>query len=198
MYRVFYPLLSNVLCQASSNVLYNIFRSFGNTGTNQVIKNPKVVTGMLSAGNALALSITILTVMLTACDQAGQDAAQKREIKPAAKLSTDASQIARQTYQFLLSTEPLLKSQPVNIDQLEPQVFQPVRQLLLRWNTEIRQSDSVVGDQYTICRGALTSLDSWARSIQSQTAAQATRQAIFEKQKSLCENVLQSSVQQSQ
>ena len=161
--------------------------------SSKVIKD-RVIKNRLQAGLAICLGVSLL-VTLTGCNQSGQDESHKREIKPAVKLSTDASHIAQQTYQFILKTEPVLMAQPVDISQLEAQVFQPIRQLLLRWNTEVKQSDSVVGDQYTICRGALISLDSWARSIQNQIPGQADKQAIFEKQKSLCEKVLQNPIQ---
>lgn len=164
--------------------------------TNTVIENSKVIKNRLQAGLALTLA-ALLNFTLTACNQSGQDGQHKRDIKPAVKLSTDASHIAQQTYQFLVSAEPLLTTQPVNLNQLEQEIFQPVRQLLLRWNTEVKQSDSVVGDQYTICRGALISLDSWARSIQKQIPGQADKQAIFEKQKNLCQHVIHNPAQQS-
>jgi hypothetical protein len=146
--------------------------------------------------NSLWISTALtLSIMLTACNQSGQDAQQKREIKPATKLTTDASKIAQDTYPFLLRAESVLTAQPVPRDELEQQIFQPIRQLLLRWNTEVKQSDSVVGDQHTICRGALISLGSWARSVQDKTASQANKQAIFIKQKNLCKETVQDAEQ---
>lgn len=114
---------------------------------------------------------------------------QSYEIKPVQKLGTDASHIAQATAQFLIPAEKIIASNP-QPDQLSQQVFQPVRQLLLRWNTEIKQGDSVVGDQYTICRGALVSLDSWARSVQENSTRQPEKYAMFKRQQRLCNQAL--------
>lgn len=122
-------------------------------------------------------------------DKSGVHHDSQNDVKPVKKLGTDASQIAQATAQFLVPAEQLIVSKP-QPDQLSQQVFQPVRQLLLRWNTEIKQGDSVVGDQYTICRGALVSLDSWARSVQDNSTRQAEKQALFKRQQRLCDQAL--------
>ncbi|RYY78511.1 MAG: hypothetical protein EOO69_10345 [Moraxellaceae bacterium] len=142
------------------------------------------------------LGVAFLATGLSACNQSGHE--HKREIKPAVKLSTDASRVAADTNQFLQRAEQLMLSSSTQPDQLETQILLPIRQLLLRWNTEIKQSDSVVGDQYTICRGALVSLDSWTRAVQNQTSGQADKQAVFASQKNLCAQAVKDGANQPQ
>lgn len=123
-----------------------------------------------------------------ASNQSGHAAYQ---VKPAVKLSTDASGLAQQTLSYLQQAEPLL-IQPVNInsDTLEQLVFTPVRDLLVQWRMNVKQTDSVVGDQYTICRGALMSFDTWARALIERPQSAVEKQQQYLNQKKLCETAV--------
>ena len=109
----------------------------------------------------------------------------KMTIQPAKKLGTDATLIAQDTNTFLNQAEPKLQGNPA---QFEAEIYTPVRQLLVRWNNEVKQADSVVGDPHTICRGALISFDSLARHGQKTDAPQ--KQQIYQQQKQQCEQSL--------
>lgn len=115
-----------------------------------------------------------------------QNAEQKIQIKPAVKLGTDASVLAHNTDAFLATIN--LEQLQTQIDRVlfEQQIFKPVRELLVRWSSEIKQSDSVVGDQYTICRGALISLDAWGRAALDQPKQATLKQQIYRQQQVLC------------
>lgn len=162
----------------------------------QVITGNKITNSRLQLLMVCTLGVAFLGTGLSACNQSGQE--HKREIKPAVKLSTDASRVAADTNQFLQRAEQIMLTSPVQPNQYDSQILLPIRQLLLRWNTEIKQSDSVVGDQYTICRGALVSLDSWTRAVQNQTPGQADKQAIFASQKNLCAQAVKDGAYQAQ
>lgn len=141
----------------------------------------------------LGMAATVALVGCGTSDSNGTELkahdSKQREIQPVKKLGTDASVIAQDTARFLQQAERVLLANP-QPQQLKQQVFQPAQQLLLRWNTEIKQGDSVVGDQYTICRGALIALDSWARSVQQNSTIQTEKRAFFKRQQGLCDNVL--------
>lgn len=112
---------------------------------------------------------------------------QKIELKVVKPVSTDASSIAAETYQFLLKAEQATSTlDPTHTSQFDQQIFNPVNTLLTRWRLEVKQSDSVAGDQYTICRGALISLDAWARSVIDQSSSMSSKKEVFENQKKLC------------
>ncbi|XID75864.1 hypothetical protein ACF3NA_04860 [Alkanindiges sp. WGS2144] len=127
-----------------------------------------------------------LALVLAGCNPP-QEAAQRRaEVKPSTKLGTDASAIGKDTYQFISMVDGLLYAGKPEATQLEQRIFQPSRQLLIRWGTEISQKDTAVGDQYTICKGALISLNSWARTQLEQPERAKGRQQVYEEQKQLC------------
>lgn len=118
---------------------------------------------------------------------------EKIKLKPAVKLGTDASGVARATHNYLQTVNiQAIEQQPEKTD-FEQQVYKPVRDLMVRWRTEIKQTDSVVGDQYTICFGALKSLDAWARSVEVQAANQNSKNQIYDNQKKLCDQVIANS-----
>lgn len=116
--------------------------------------------------------------------------AKRNEIKPAVKVGTDASKIGTDTYQFISVVDSLPQAATADRTQFEQLIFQPSRQLLIRWGTEVSQKDSAVGDEYTICKGALMSLNSWARAVLEQPSLAASKQQVYEGQKKLCEQVV--------
>ena len=118
------------------------------------------------------------------------DSPKRAEIKPAVKLSTDASQIGTDTYRFISVVDSLPQSATPDRTQFEQLIFQPSRQLLIRWGTEVSQKDSAVGDEYTICKGALMSLNSWARAVLDQPSLAKSKQQVYEGQKKLCAQVV--------
>ena len=151
-----------------------------------------------------ACSMLLLPALLVACGQ-DKNSAQKNEsqqtqlahadtnIKKPKVPGTDASTVAKESLAYLKQTEPQLNNlhQP-NEAQLEVLVFAPVRDLLVHWRLDVKQSDSVVGDQYTICRGALISFDAWARSLIEQPASSENKKQVYIKQKQICEKRLNS------
>lgn len=117
---------------------------------------------------------------------------QPYQVKPAVKLSTDASALAQKTLSYLQQTEPAL-SVPITTasqDMLEKLVFTPVRELLVQWRMDVKQTDSVVGDQYTICRGALMSFDVWARTLLERPELAGEKKQLYLNQKQLCEKAV--------
>ena len=152
---------------------------------------------------------TAMALGLAGCNQSGNDMQpadpqvshsntgaepQKRpEIKKAVKLGTDASKIGIDTYQFMTLIDGLPKSATPDQVQFEQLIFQPSRQLLIRWGTEVKQTDSVVGDKYTICKAALVSLNSWARAVIDQRSHAQSKQQVYEQHKKLCTEVVTNS-----
>ncbi len=114
------------------------------------------------------------------------------QVKPAVKLSTDASGLAQKTLSYLQQSEPVLiqSGSPANQDALEKLVFTPVRELLVQWRMDVKQTDSVVGDQYTICKGALLSFDVWARALLERPESAVEKQQLYLNQKQLCEKAV--------
>lgn len=145
----------------------------------------------------LGLPLSALLI-LAGCNQPSGDAynnteAQKRtDIKPAVKLGTDASKVGMDTYQFISVVDSLPNTATPNRTQFEQLIFQPSRQLLIRWGTEVSQKDSAVGDKYTICKGALVSLNTWARAVIDQQSNAASKQQIYQNQKQLCAQAVNS------
>lgn len=118
---------------------------------------------------------------------AADDASNEAVIQPKKAPTTDAYPVAVDIYGFLLQTEPLLASKTVDFQK---QIYAPVQQLLTRWQLEIKQSDSVIGDPLMICRGALMSFDTWARSVENNDSNQTDKKSVYEKQKQDCGNML--------
>lgn len=150
---------------------------------------------MIVKNTALLPKVLLAVLVLfgvSACDK--HDTANQNkdlELKKVKPLSTDASLIAAEVYQFLLNAEQTIpKLDIANRAQFDEQVFNPANTLLTRWRLEVKQSDSVAGDQFTICRGALISLDAWARSVLDQSSAASTKQEVFVNQKQLCGQAL--------
>ena len=114
------------------------------------------------------------------------------EIKAAVKVGTDASKVGTDTYRFISVVDSLPNSATPDRTQFEQLIFQPSRQLLIRWGTEISQKDSAVGDKYTICKGALLSLNTWARAVIDQQSNAASKQEVYQNQKQLCGQVVNS------
>ena len=137
-----------------------------------------------------------LALMVAGCGQQNTnqqnetEPQKKAEIKPAVKLGTDASKIGTDTYQFISVVDSLLMTGTPDRTQFEQLIFQPARQLLLRWGMEIKRTDSVVGDEYTICKAALVSLDSWGRAVLDHPSIAKSKQQVYENQKMLCGKVV--------
>lgn len=150
------------------------------------------------------LAIIALGLLLVACgkpvpgtqQQEQQETAgrndQAYQVKPALKLSTDASSLAEKTLAYLQQAEPALNQSATSAspDTLEKLVFAPVRDLLRHWRTDVKQTDSVVGDQYTICRGTLMSFDAWARALLERPESADEKKQVYLNQKQLCEKVV--------
>lgn len=144
--------------------------------------------GLKMIRNTLLVGSLWVLFGLTACGKNdAKDQHNTVELKTVKPVSTDASLIATQVYQFLSQAERLVATlDPANSQQFDQQIFNPVNTLLTRWRLEVKQSDSVAGDQFTICRGALVSLDAWARSVVTQSSNIDNKKQVFENQKQLC------------
>lgn len=141
---------------------------------------------MMQHRSGLKLSWMLMFMMaLSGCQKPHPDEKNDNsaESQPKPAPTNDSYPVAKDVYQFLLQAEPLLA---VKTTDFQKQIYTPIRQLLTRWQLEVKQGDSAIGDQYTICRGALLSLDEWTRSVESDSSSQADKKEIFENQKQIC------------
>lgn len=123
------------------------------------------------------------SILLSGCN----DEQQKQEIKPAKKLSNDATAIANEAWLMINNIDPILYAgETAQIDELR----KPLRELSTRWRVEIKMTDSVTEGGYALCRKSLTSLDAWARSLKEQSRDSARKQAEYEHDKALCKHAI--------
>ncbi len=138
---------------------------------------------MLNAKKVLQLSVLL---MLVGCGQQEQAPAQ---IKPAPKLSNDATVYAQKAWTFINQVDRLVYEK--QLDTLEEQVRQPARKLSTDWRIDVKMTDSVTEGKYALCRKALTSLEIWARVTAAQSASAAQKQADYERDKAQCHEAIQ-------
>lgn len=138
-------------------------------------------------------SVIILPVLfgllsLQACGQPSGEPEKKVEIKPAPKLTNDATSYAAATWTLINQIDPLVMT--LAPDQLEQQVRKPVRKLSTDWRINVKMTDSVTEGKYALCRKALTSLDIWAREVAEKQNTVAHKQADYQRDKAQCKDAI--------
>lgn len=137
----------------------------------------------------LVISALCSALLLQACDQSSDQVKPKVEIKPAPKLSNDATTYANAAWTFINQVDGLVYRQ--QLDVLDAQVRQPARKLSTDWRINVKMTDSVTEGQYALCRKALTSLEIWARETLEQGDALAQKQADYERDKRQCQGAIE-------
>lgn len=138
----------------------------------------------MTVKNILITASLSIGLMLSACD----NAQQRQEIKPAKKLSSDATEIANEAWALINHIDAVLYAgETQQIDDLR----KPLRELSTRWKVEIKMTDSVTEGGYALCRKSLTSLDAWARSIKEQSRDIDRKKADYEHDKALCKHAIE-------
>lgn len=127
------------------------------------------------------------SLLLTACGQ--QDAADSKvEIKPAPKLTHDATHYANEAWDFINRVDHLVYGKNVNV--LENEVRQPARELSTQWRINVKMTDSVTEGKYALCRKALTSLEIFARATLDESPSRSAKQSDYERDKAQCQNAI--------
>ncbi|WP_353142929.1 hypothetical protein [Acinetobacter pragensis] len=140
--------------------------------------------------NALKAVILVSSALfLQACGKPSDQAEEKVVIKPAPKLSNDATTYANEAWKFINQVDGLVYSK--KIDQLEERVRKPARKLSTDWRINVKMTDSVTEGKYALCRKALTSLEIWARETISQSDTAAQKQADYERDKKQCQGAIE-------
>ena len=129
------------------------------------------------------------TFLLTACGNENNQAEKKVQIKPAPKLTNDATTYAQAAWQLINEIDPIVYYKQVA--DIEEKVRKPVRQLSTDWRINVKMTDSVTEGKYALCRKALTTLDSWAREVKDQPQAASAKQANYERDKAQCKNAIE-------
>ena len=129
------------------------------------------------------------TFLLTACGNENNQAEKKVQIKPAPKLTNDATVYAQKAWTLINQIDSILYKQQVS--EIEEKVRKPVRQLSTDWRINVKMTDSVTEGKYALCRKALTTLDSWAREVKDQPQAASAKQANYERDKAQCKNAIE-------
>ena len=128
------------------------------------------------------------TFMLQACG--GEDKSTTApEIKPAPKLSNDATSYAQAAWAMINEVDPLVYNKQKDV--LEVEVRQPARKLSTDWRINVKMTDSVTEGKYALCRKALTSLEIFARATLDESNTLAQKQADYERDKSQCKDAIE-------
>ncbi|MFV5311207.1 hypothetical protein VXN68_03175 [Acinetobacter schindleri] len=135
----------------------------------------------------LSVALVSTALLLQACGNEGSGN-QVPEIKPAPKLSNDATTYAHEAWTFMNEVDPLVYNK--QIDQIEKRVRQPARKLSTDWRINVKMTDSVTEGKYALCRKALTSLEIWARTTLEDGNSLAQKQADYERDKKQCESAI--------
>lgn len=138
-------------------------------------------------------SVLLLTTLLVACgnNQADSKSDAPPEIRPATKLTNDASAVANEAWVLINQLDQMLYADNATDNQdLNEMVREPLRELSTRWRIEVKMTDSVTEGKYALCRKSLNSLDAWARSIQEQSSDVAQKQADYERDKQYCKDAI--------
>ncbi|MCO8062465.1 hypothetical protein [Acinetobacter lwoffii] len=142
---------------------------------------------MFKTRTILTAALISTAMLLQACGNDSQST-DKPEIKPAPKLSNDATAYANAAWQLINEVDPLVYNKEV--DQLETQVRQPARKLSTDWRINVKMTDSVTEGKYALCRKALTSLEIWARTTMENGNSLQQKQADYERDKLQCQNAI--------
>ena len=128
-------------------------------------------------------------VLLAACGQSSNEPEKKVELKPAPKLTNDATTYAQAAWQLINEIDPIVYYKQVA--DIEEKVRKPVRQLSTDWRINVKMTDSVTEGKYALCRKALTSLDAWARELKDHSRVASQKQMAYERDKAQCKNAIE-------
>ncbi|MFT4020376.1 MAG: hypothetical protein QM666_02535 [Acinetobacter sp.] len=134
--------------------------------------------------NYAAMALVLLA--LAGCNQPS-DSKEKAVIKPAPKMSNDATAYAQQAWKLMIQLEPVVEQKQPNLDVI---VRKPLRELGTEWKIKVKMSDSVTEGKYALCRKAMTELDTWARTVQENDSTQAQAKADYLRDKAQCKDAL--------
>ncbi|GAA5181458.1 hypothetical protein GCM10023345_05040 [Acinetobacter kookii] len=136
----------------------------------------------------LIVSLLCSSVLLQACGNDGEKT-EKAEIKPAPKLTNDATTYAHEAWTFINRVDGLVYKK--QLDLIDEQVRKPARKLSTDWRINVKMTDSVTEGKYALCRKALTSLEIWARETMEQSSTVAQKQADYERDKQQCKGAIE-------
>ena len=141
---------------------------------------------MLVNQSKLLLSMTLVLVgsCLQACGNSSDPAKPKYEVEPAQKLTNDATTYAHEAWKLINEADPFVYRRQLNL--IENNVRKPVRKLSTDWRINVKMTDSVTEGKYALCRKALTSLDTWARSTLEKDSQIQKNQQNYERDKAQC------------
>ncbi|MCH4247656.1 MAG: hypothetical protein LKF82_07425 [Acinetobacter populi] len=135
-------------------------------------------------------TVSILSALCVSLALAGcGNNERQQEIKPAQKLSNDASALANEAWILINQLDQVLYSGET--DNLDEGVRKPLRELSTRWRIEVKMTDAVTEGKYALCRKSLTTLDAWARSINEHSSDIEKKKADYERDKALCKNAIE-------
>ncbi len=129
---------------------------------------------MFKTRTMLTAALMSTALLLQACGNDSQST-DKPEIKPAPKLTNDATTYANAAWQLINKVDPL---------------GQPARKLSTDWRINVKMTDSVTEGKYALCRKALTSLEIWARTVIDNGSSLEQKQADYERDKLQCQNAI--------
>ncbi|MFG0587682.1 hypothetical protein ACF8D3_06580 [Acinetobacter sp. YQ_14] len=143
---------------------------------------------MLNRKTHLVALMLCSTVLMTACGNSNNEAEKKVEIKPAPKLSNDATTYANAAWDLINQIDPIVYQKQTT--EIEENVRKPLRQLSTDWRINVKMTDSVTEGKYALCRKALTSLDTWAREVKDNPTASTQKQTEYERDKAQCKDAI--------
>lgn len=131
--------------------------------------------------------VIMSTCLLQACGNSSTES-EKIEIKPAPKITNDATVYANQAWALINQVDPVLYAN--DKARIQVDVRDPVRQLILDWRINVKMTDSVTEGKYALCRKALNSIDAWARAVIENEGQLTQRQANYERDKNQCKSAV--------
>ena len=134
------------------------------------------------------LAALMICPFLAACGNSNSESEKKVEIKPAPKLTNDATTYANAAWKLINQIDSIVYNRQTA--EIEEKVRKPLRQLSTDWRINVKMTDSVTEGKYALCRKALTSLDTWARDVKDNSSASAQKQADYERDKAQCKDAI--------
>lgn len=132
------------------------------------------------------LMTACLCLGLQGCDRSSSE--KKVEIKPAPKLTNDATTYAHKAWALINQVEPIVAQK--QLAKIETDVRKPLRELGVAWRINVKMTDSVTEGKYALCRKVMTSLDSWARATANQDSDLAQTYTDYTRDKALCKDAI--------
>lgn len=134
------------------------------------------------------LAALMICPFLAACGNSNSESEKKVEIKPAPKLTNDATTYANAAWKLINEIDVLVYNKQVT--DIEEKVRKPIRQLSTDWRINVKMTDSVTEGKYALCRKTLTSLDSWARDVKDNANNLGQKQSDYERDKAQCKDAI--------